>query len=231
VSADALVVGAAGGIGGAVVDMLRDDRGATVRTVDRAGEVDVAVDLSDLSHDSAYSRWLASLEGPHVIPPLVVWTAAVYDRRPPEGYDDARLQHVIDVNLTSFLRFAAVLARAQLVDGIARRLVVVGSQAAVAGGTDAVYAASKAGLVAAVKSLAREHRSLGLVANVVSPGPTDTPMAAVMGDRREHYEDTIPLGRFNDAAEVAAAVVWLLCSAPDAILGTVVDVDGGLVRR
>lgn len=202
-----------------------------METVDRTGDVDVVLDLADLAHGSACSRWLTRLEEPGAMPQLLVWTAAVYDRRPPEGYDPARLQHVLDVNLTSFLRFASTLARVQRSDGVARRLVVVGSQAATAGGTDAVYAASKAGLVAAVKSLAREHRSLGLVANVVSPGPTDTPMAAVMGERRAHYESVIPLGRFTEAAEVAAVVAWLLCSAPAAILGTVVDVDGGLVRR
>ena len=82
-----------------------------------------------------------------------------------------------------------------------------------------------------MKSLAREYADRGLLANVVSPGPTDTPMADKMGERRQYYEKVIPVGRFNQAAEVASVVTWLLADAPDTITGTVIDIDGGLVRR
>ena len=94
------------------------------------------------------------------------------------------------------------------------------------------YAAAKAGLVAAVKSIAREYAKAGVTANVVSPGPVETPMASVMGDeRRRFYESTIPLGRYTRADEVASVIAWLLTDAPEAVTGMVLDVDGGLVRR
>jgi NAD(P)-dependent dehydrogenase (short-subunit alcohol dehydrogenase family) len=57
-------------------------------------------------------------------------------------------------------------------------------------------------------------------------------MAAVMGDeRRSFYENAIPLGRYTQPHEVADVIAWLLTEAPVAINGSVVDVDGGLVRR
>jgi NAD(P)-dependent dehydrogenase (short-subunit alcohol dehydrogenase family) len=56
-------------------------------------------------------------------------------------------------------------------------------------------------------------------------------MASGMGERRQYYESVIPVGRFNRATEVADVVTWLLTDAPETITGTVIDVDGGLVRR
>ena len=226
----ALVLGADGGIGREVVAQLAGVCSA-VMTVDRRGEVDHVLDVADDATTSPYARWLDRFDRGETMPDLVAWTIGVYPRRPPDAYDSDAVRRVVDSNLTGLLRFAGVLTRVQRRDRRPRRLVVVGSQAGATGGTDAVYAASKAGLAAVVKSLAREYSALGLVANCVSPGPTDTPMADVMGDRRAHYERTIPLGRFSSAAEVASVVVWLLTQAPDAVLGTVIDVDGGLVRR
>jgi NAD(P)-dependent dehydrogenase (short-subunit alcohol dehydrogenase family) len=227
----ALVLGANGGVGREVVAQLTAAGCAQVVTADRTGDVDHRVDVADSTEGSGYSRWLAGLDRGAPVPDLLVWSVGVYPRVPPHAYGAGELRAVLDSNLTGFLMFVGALTRAQRRDQRQRRLVVVGSQAAATGGTDAVYAASKAGLTAAMKSLAREYSSLRLIANCVSPGPTDTPMAAVMGDRRAHYEKTIPLGRFNRAAEVAQVVVWLLTQAPEAVLGAVIDIDGGLVRR
>ncbi len=112
------------------------------------------------------------------------------------------------------------------------RLVLITSQAAITGGTDAAYAASKAGLVAFGKSIAREYGPEGLRITMVSPGPVDTGMASVMPpERRAHYESTIPIRRFTWATEVADLVEYVLLRAPDALHGSTVEIDGGLVRR
>jgi NAD(P)-dependent dehydrogenase (short-subunit alcohol dehydrogenase family) len=227
----ALVVGASGGIGREITAQIRARNSIAVRTADLAGDVDHVVDLADLGEGSAFLRWLAASWETDGAPSLIAWCPGVYDREDCADYTIDRMRVVVNVNLMSFLAFAGALGRRQRQDGRARRLAVVGSQAWATGGKDAVYAASKAGLVGAVKSLAREYAPLGLLANVVSPGPTDTPMAGVMGERRQYYEKAIPVGRFNEAAEVASVVTWLLADAPGTVTGTVIDIDGGLVRR
>jgi NAD(P)-dependent dehydrogenase (short-subunit alcohol dehydrogenase family) len=224
---NAIVVGGQGGIGAAVVGLLSAH--AEVTSIDRAPRADVVLDVADHREGSPYRQWLTLVATKP--PNLIAWCAGVYDRRDPADYSPARVKEVIETNLSSFLLFASALAVGQRQDRRPRRLVVVGSQAAVTGGTDAVYAASKAGLVAAVKSLAREYTRIGLLTNVVSPGPTDSPMAQVMGDRRDHYERTIPSGRFNTVQEVAAVIAWLLLDAPPTVSGSTFDIDGGMVRR
>jgi NAD(P)-dependent dehydrogenase (short-subunit alcohol dehydrogenase family) len=226
-----IVFGGEGGIGREIVSRLRAADLGPVLSVDRAATADAVLDLGELEPGAGFSRWLQDFESELETPNLFVWCAAIYARRDPAAYDHAQIRSVVDTNLTSALMFFAALTRVQRRDPAPRRLVVVGSQAGVTGGLDAFYAASKAGLVAAVKSLAREYSGLGLITNGVSPGPTDTQMAKVMGDRRSEYEEMIPVGRFNTADEVAQAVCWLLAEAPETISGSVLDIDGGLVRR
>lgn len=240
----ALVLGGRGGIGTAVCHALRTaSPGAVIDVVDLA---EVSTDVApgdqrppsdthwhqlDLTDDHARDTWLKGYltEG---VPDRVAWCAGRYPRRDIRDYATAELRAVVELNLLALLALLPPLVGAAVEAGTPMRLVVVGSQAGVTGGLDVPYAASKAGLVAAVKSIAREYARSGIVANVVSPGPVETPMAAVMGDeRRAFYENTIPLGRYSKADEVAAVVAWLLTDAPVAVNGTVVDVDGGLVRR
>jgi NAD(P)-dependent dehydrogenase (short-subunit alcohol dehydrogenase family) len=228
---NALVVGASGGIGREVTAQLRAHDSLIMRTADCVGDVDDVINLADLGGEGVFLRWLTASWEADKAPSLIAWCPGVYDREDCADYTIERMHAVVNINLMSFLVFARALSRQQRRDGHPRRLAVVGSQAWATGGKDAVYAASKAGLVAAVKSLAREYADRGLLANVVSPGPTDTPMADKMGERRQYYERVIPVGRFNQAAEVASVVTWLLADAPETITGTVIDIDGGLVRR
>ncbi len=226
----AAVIGAAGGIGALVRSQL-ESAGVDVAAVDRRGDVQTRVDLADLDPESAFSRWLSQMERAEHPYDVVVWSAAVYHRRAPGSYTSFELEDVARINLLSYLRLLTSIARVQASRPSRRRLVALGSQAGAVGGLDHVYAATKAGLVAATKSLAREFAGAGLVANVVSPGPTNTAMARVMGDRRTYYESVIPAGRFNEPGEVADVVSWLALEAPVTLTGTVVDIDGGQVRR
>ncbi|MGH8888887.1 MAG: SDR family NAD(P)-dependent oxidoreductase [Acidothermaceae bacterium] len=233
-----LVLGGLGGIGGAVCDKVQD-RFDVLDIVDNATGRELparrcetnlyAVDLID---DDARDHWVKQYLADVGAPEAVAWCAGLYPRREIRGYSTSELRHVIELNLLSMLALLPPLVNAALDSGHEMRLVVVGSQAGSTGGLDVPYAASKAGLVAAVKSIAREYARHQIVANVVSPGPVETPMAQVMGDeRRRFYESTIPLGRYSRADEVADLVGWLLTDAPVAISGTVIDIDGGLVRR
>jgi NAD(P)-dependent dehydrogenase (short-subunit alcohol dehydrogenase family) len=244
----ALVLGGLGGIGGAVCQAINGEsgRGAAFDAIDVVDVRSAApaasigqvvpgrttlhtVDLADdVSRDAWFGKYLADVGTPDA----VAWCAGRYPRRDIREYSTDELRGVLEINLTALLALLPPLVNSALVGGRPLRIVVVGSQAGVTGGLDVPYAAAKAGLVAAVKSIAREYAKAGITANVVSPGPVETPMAGVMGDeRRRFYESTIPLGRYSRADEVASVIAWLLTDAPEAVTGMVLDVDGGLVRR
>jgi 3-oxoacyl-[acyl-carrier protein] reductase len=92
------------------------------------------------------------------------------------------------------------------------------------------YSASKAGLIAMTKSVAREFASRGIRANVVAPGFIDTDMtAALTSEARSTLSAQIPLERLGTPADVAGAVTFLASDLSAYITGQVIVVDGGMV--
>ena len=97
----------------------------------------------------------------------------------------------------------------------------------------AAYAAAKGAVIAFTKSLAREKAAAGIRANVVAPGPVDTPFfargmdpAALESAKTERVK-TIPLGRIATPQEVAAVIVFLLSDKSRHMTGQVISIDGG----
>jgi 3-oxoacyl-[acyl-carrier protein] reductase len=92
------------------------------------------------------------------------------------------------------------------------------------------YAASKAGLIAMTKSVAKEFASRGIRANVVAPGFVDTDMTnALSPEARSTLSAQIPLERLGTPADVAGAVTFLASDLSAYITGQVLVVDGGMV--
>ena len=91
------------------------------------------------------------------------------------------------------------------------------------------YAASKAGIIAFTKTLAREFASREIMVNAVAPGFIETDMTRSLGEKvREGFLSTIPLGRAGAPEEIAEAVLFLASDASNYITGQVINVNGGL---
>lgn len=149
--------------------------------------------------------------------------------------DASHWRRVLDVNLVgSFLVAREALVRMSRAQQ--GTIVLVASDAGFRGGgglvADAPYAASKAGVLSMVKSLAREFRDSRVRVNALVPGPTETPMHADVDDAlKEHIAAQIPMGRLGRPEEMAAAIVYLSSPAASYVYGSAIDVDGGSMLR
>ena len=109
------------------------------------------------------------------------------------------------------------------------RIICISSDCAQIGCVNAsAYSASKSGIHGLVRATARELASTGITVNAVAPGLTKTTMTDIFPpDLKEMLAKTIPLGRFGDPTEIAAAVVFLSTPIARYITGQVLTVDGG----
>jgi NAD(P)-dependent dehydrogenase (short-subunit alcohol dehydrogenase family) len=98
------------------------------------------------------------------------------------------------------------------------------------------YSATKAALVSFVRTWTAELASRGIRANVISPGPTETPMVHVGAKgsdegTSEYFRKMIPMGRLGTAEELASAAVFLASNESSFITGIDLPVDGGTASR
>lgn len=137
---------------------------------------------------------------------------------------------VIDTNLKGTFHTIRFATRCMLKQR-SGRIINMASVVGVTGNAgQANYAASKAGVIGLTKATAREVASRGITVNAVAPGFIETDMTAVLSDKvKEASVSQIPLGRFGEAEEVAAAVAFLASDDAAYITGQVLHVDGGMV--
>jgi 3-oxoacyl-[acyl-carrier protein] reductase len=136
---------------------------------------------------------------------------------------------VLDTNLTGTFRVVKRANRGML-RARKGRVVLISSVVGLLGGAgQANYAASKAALVGFSRSLARELGSRNITFNVVAPGFVDTDMTRALTDeQRAAILDQVPLARYAQPEEIAAAVRFLASDDAAYITGAVIPVDGGL---
>ncbi len=241
----ALVTGASRGIGRAVAEVLAA-RGAAVAVGYAAREdaarqvceaiasaggraVPVAIDVSDTASVEAGIRACVDQLGGLQI--LVNNAGISIDALLLRASEDD-LRRILAVNLEGAFRCCKAAARHLLRARADGRIVnvssVVGEQGNVG---QAMYAASKAGLIGLTKSLAREFAPRGVTVNAVAPGFIETDMTAeaIEGERRTALLGQIPLGRIGTPADVAEAVAYLAAPAAAYVTGHVLRVNGGLL--
>jgi 3-oxoacyl-[acyl-carrier protein] reductase len=136
---------------------------------------------------------------------------------------------VLDTNLKGAFNFVRAILRTMVKQRSGRIINIssVSGLMGLAGQTN--YAASKAGMIGLTKALAKEVASRGITVNVVAPGFIETDMTAVLNEEvRKGALSQIPLSRFGQTEEIAAAVSFLAGPSAGYITGQVLAVDGGM---
>lgn len=157
---------------------------------------------------------------------VLVNNAGIVDRTPIEHLTMRDWEAVVGVNLTG--AFLCSQAAAPALKASAGAIVNVASINGLIGGSSPPYDASKGGLIALTKTLARTLAPTVRV-NAVAPGATDTAMQAHLTlEQRSRVTETIPLGRFAEPEEIAKTVLFLASKRAGYITGQTLIVDGGV---
>lgn len=223
----AVVTGAGRGIGKRIAEVLQGN-GAQVAALDLAapdhpGILGLACDVSD---EGAVDAAFGEVERRLGAPTVLVLNAGIYPIVPFEETSLETWNRTLAVNLTG-----AFLCARRALPGMRQagygRIVGIGSSAGKAGGARSVaaYAASKAGLMTLMKSIANEYARHGITANALAPALIDTDMIAETRD----LVSRIPVGRLGTVDEVAALVAFLCSSHAGYITGEVTDINGGFL--
>ncbi|MGE5407464.1 MAG: SDR family oxidoreductase [Syntrophothermus sp.] len=240
-SETALVTGAGGGIGRAI-SLALAGQGWRVAACDLgAGALETAEAVRAAGGEAAGLTWDvrdgaaargAYAEAERELGPVgaVVANAGVVDRvAPAERIGEEEWRSEVDVNLTgAFLSLQPAIAAMR--ERGRGRLVAISSTAATGGlAGQAAYAASKAGILGMVRTLALELAAAGVTVNAVLPGMVSTEKVEAMpAEVRDRARARVPMRRFATVEEVASVVAFLCSDAAAYVTGAALPVDGGI---
>ena len=234
-----LVTGAAGGIGAAVVELLREE-GAQVIATDRDKSDGIEpLDVTDATAVNAFVQAIEQDRGPiHA----GVNVAGILATGPVLDISDEEWDRVFAVNTKGVFYVSRALGRVMR-ERRAGSIVTVGSNAAgTARHSVAAYGASKAAAHMFMRCLGLELGEYGIRCNIVAPGSTMTPMQtgmwaderggeAVIAGQPEVFKAGIPLRKIAEPEEVAQAVLFLLSDRASHITMADIYVDGGATLK
>jgi NAD(P)-dependent dehydrogenase (short-subunit alcohol dehydrogenase family) len=230
-----LATGTSRGIGAAIARSFAADDVRLIGHSTSGGDDTIAADLSQSG--AAPALWREAVHRLDGRIDILINNAGIFEAAPIDQPDQAwkdAWERTMRINLTS----AAELSRLAVLHFRERgsgRIVNVASRAAYRGDSPDHwhYAASKAGMVAMTKSIARGYARDNVLAFAVCPGFTMTGMAEDYLSSRggERLLADIPLGRVANPAEIAAAVRFLALEAPESMTGAVLDINGASYVR
>ena len=240
-----IVTGGASGIGKAIALRLGEE-GSRVGIFDRNEEGGQAV--ADEIRGKGGAAWAYKVDITDY--ELVAQTVASFEKAAGPvfglvnnaGWDEAKpfiqtepdfWKKVIDINLYGPLNLTHVVAR-RLAERGAGRVVSISSDAGRVGSSgEAVYSAAKGGIIAFMKTMAREFARKGVTFNTICPGPTDTPLLASIdasggGRLTEALANAIPMRRLAQPDDYPGMAAFLLSDDARFITGQTISVSGGL---
>jgi NAD(P)-dependent dehydrogenase (short-subunit alcohol dehydrogenase family) len=235
----ALVTGAGQGMGAAIAARLAaDGHAVAVNDLVAPNAQAVAERIGGSAHPFDVADPDAAAAAVDAIGPIDILVAnhAYMTMAPFEQSED--WARTIDVNLLGTATLLELVAPGMVARGFGR-VVVIASEWGVIGWPNATaYAASKGGLIALVKSAARALGPHGVAVNAIAPGITDTPQLQVDADDAgislaemiERYAADVPLGRVGSPEDIAEVVAFLCGEAAIALVGQVLQPNGGTTR-
>ncbi|WP_297359811.1 3-oxoacyl-ACP reductase FabG [Acidiferrobacter sp.] len=235
----ALVTGASGALGGAICRRLAADgchiichahtRSAdAARLISELNALGATADLCvfDLADAHAVAAALAPFLAKAPIQ-VLVHNAGVHDDAVLAGMTTAQWQRPIDVSLNGFFHVTKPLLLPMIRTRWGRIINVTSVAGVIGNRGQANYAAAKAGVHAAGKSLALEVASRGITVNSVAPGIIATPMSQVFGP--DDIARLVPMGRAGECREVADLIGFLVSDQAAYITGQVISINGGMI--
>ncbi len=225
---NAIVTGGAAGIGASIVARFREE-GVNVVIFDLNAEKKV-----DITDYEAVKKAVAEAGPVDILVNNAGWDTF----RPFLKTDPAFWQKIISINLVGAMNMLHCVLPGMVERGGGKVVNVASDAGRVGSSGEAPYSASKGGLIALTKTLARELAGKGVRLNVVCPGLTETNMltefmnAAGNPDKlAEAYRRAIPIGRLGRPDDLAGAILFFASDDADFITGQVLSVSGGLTMH
>jgi 3-oxoacyl-[acyl-carrier protein] reductase len=226
----ALITGAGRGVGEVIA---REFHAAEVvaKSMDPSGATAIAIVL-DVRQKRAFEDARDRMQKAWDKIDIVINNAGYAKRTPTDEITPEEFDDIVAINMRSVFLSCQVFSQHMRSNGYGR-IVNVTSLAGQNGGTvaSAHYAAAKAGAIMLSKYFALQLAGTGVTVNCIAPGPLDTAKGRLSPEQISKVEQLVPIGRFGEASEIAAAAALLASDRGGFFVGATLDMNGGLFMR